>query len=310
MESKLLFFTPEFKTLIWGGTKMKDMLGMDIPSDNTGEDWAISAHKNGDCAVLDGEFKGQRLSSLWKNHRELFGNFASESFPLLVKIIDAKKDLSIQVHPDNEYARAHENGATGKTECWYILDCDENSKLIVGHNAKTRDELCKLIDERKFSELIREVPIKKGDFVRINPGTVHSIKGGVMLLEIQQNSDITYRVYDYDRLCDGKLRELHIKESKEVITVPAPKGVVRSTSNEAGLVCLEDCGFYSVEKLVVDGSFVLSNSETFRTVSCVEGSGTVGNVTVKKGDNFIIPANCNDLCIEGKLTFIMSQAKE
>ena len=137
----IIFLAPVFKTMIWGGNKLATEFGYSIPSDNTGECWAISAHKNGDCEIKNGEYSGKTLSWLWDNHRELFGNVVGEVFPLLIKIIDAKTDLSIQVHPDDTYAKTYENGSLGKTECWYILDCNENADLIIGHNGKDKEEL-------------------------------------------------------------------------------------------------------------------------------------------------------------------------
>ena len=198
----ILFLEPVFKQMIWGGSRLKEQFGYDIPGEDTGECWAISAHPNGDCAIREGIYRGKTLSQLWASHPELFGNPQSDRFPLLIKIIDARDDLSIQVHPDDCYAREHENGSLGKTECWYILDCPQDAALVVGHNARTRQELAEMIHEGRWTELIRRIPVKKGDFIQINPGTVHAIQGGMMILETQQNSDITYRVYDYGRLTD------------------------------------------------------------------------------------------------------------
>ena len=158
----------------------------------------------------------------------------SDRFPLLIKIIDAKDDLSIQVHPDDDYAKVHENGSLGKTECWYILDCKKKCDDRYRTQFKDKEELSRMIHEGKWSEFIREIPIKKGDFLQIDPGTVHAIKGGTLILETQQNSDITYRVYDYGRLSNGKPRELHIDKSIDVITVPA-KSVADSVKSVADL---------------------------------------------------------------------------
>ena len=217
----IIFLHPVFKQMIWGGNRLATDFGYDIPGDNTGECWGISAHPNGDDSIANDCYAGMTLSQLWNEHPELFGNIEGDRFPLLIKIIDAKDNLSIQVHPYDEYAAKNENGSLGKTECWYIIDCPDDAKLVVGHNAKTHEELSDMIHEGRWSEFIRYVPIKKGDFIQIDPGTVHAITSGCMILETQQNSDITYRVYDYDRLSNGKPRDLHVKQSIDVITVPA-----------------------------------------------------------------------------------------
>ncbi|MDD4508810.1 MAG: mannose-6-phosphate isomerase, partial [Eubacteriaceae bacterium] len=136
---ELIFLEPVFKEKIWGGDELAKEYGYPIPSPNTGECWAISAHPHGDCVVKDGPWAGMHLSELWDQHRELFGNLPGDRFPLLIKIIDAKEDLSIQVHPDDAYAKVNENGSLGKTECWYVLQCDPGTTMIVGHHAKDRE---------------------------------------------------------------------------------------------------------------------------------------------------------------------------
>ena len=308
----ILFLNPVFKQMLWGGSKLRSSFGYDIPGDDTGECWAVSAHPNGDCTVKEGIYEGLSLSQLWAKHPELFGNPKTDRFPLLVKIIDAKDDLSIQVHPDDVYAGAHENGSLGKTECWYILDCPEGAALVAGHNAGTKQELADMIHQGRWSELIREIPVKKGDFIQINPGTVHAIKGGMMILETQQNSDITYRVYDYDRLTDGKPRQLHVEQSIDVITVPAlpAKDSVKeaaylpeNTMNE-----LISCDYYRVWKLEVAGGFSFEQEYPFLIMSVTDGEGTVNGKDVKKGDHFILPNGFGKVDLQGKMQLIASTA--
>ena len=176
----VLKINPVFKEMIWGGHKLRDVYGYDIPSDNTGECWAISAHKNGDCTISDGEFAGKTLSSLWDEHRELFANIEGDQFPLLVKIIDACNDLSVQVHPNDEYAKAHEN-SLGKTECWYVLNTDEGTKMVMGHHAKTKEELVKAIENDDYDNLLNKFDIKEGDFFYIPSGTIHAICSGSLI---------------------------------------------------------------------------------------------------------------------------------
>mgnify|MGYP001305281971 FL=1 len=194
----ILWVEPVFKEMIWGGNQLKEKYGYAIPSDQTGECWAPSAHPNGDNKIKEGEFKGQTLSKVFDEHRELFGNIKDKQFPLLVKIIDACNDLSVQVHPNDEYAALHEN-SLGKTECWYVLDCKEDTKMVMGHHAKTKEELVKAIENDDYDHLLNKFDIKKGDFFYIPSGTIHAICKGSLIYEAQQSSDITYRVYDYHR---------------------------------------------------------------------------------------------------------------
>ena len=309
----ILFLNPVFKEMIWGGNQLAEKFGYEIPSDRTGECWAVSAHPNGDCTVREGEYAGRKLSELFKEEPELFGNLPLDRFPLLIKIIDAKADLSIQVHPDDAYARVHENGSLGKTECWYILDCPEDATLVVGHNAGSREELKEMIDQKRWSELIREVPVKKGDFIQINPGTVHAIKGGLMILETQQNSDITYRVYDYDRLSNGKPRELHVQQSIDVITVPAPSAE-DSVSHAADLPAntmneLIACDYYKVYKLTVTEPVSFEQDHPFLIMSVIEGEGLVNGQMIRKGDHFILPSGFGKVDLQGDMTLIASSVK-
>lgn len=306
---EILFLEPVFKEVIWGGDKLATSYGYKIPSNTTGECWAVSAHKNGDCKLINGEFKGESLSWLWDNHREIFGNAKGDVFPLLIKIIDAKKDLSIQVHPDDEYAKKNENGALGKTECWYILDCEEGATIVVGHNAKSKEELKQMIKEKRWNELIKVRPIKKGDFFQITPGTVHAIKGGTVILETQQNSDITYRLYDYDRLSNGKPRELHLEKSIDVIKCPYVeesqdfKIIKENNYDEKELV---KCEFYEVKKLDIHGEKSFVQSKPFEIVSVIEGNGFINEIEIKKGDHFIIPFEYGKYKLKGDMELIIS----
>lgn len=272
---EIMFLTSVFKEMIWGGNRMRSEYGYDIPGEDTGEYWAISAHPNGDSVIANGTYAGWHLSRLWEEHRELFGNQKGEVFPLLTKIIDAKNDLSIQVHPDDCYARKHENGSLGKMECWYILDCDKDATIVIGHHAKAREELQQMIADKRWKDLIREIPIRKGDFFQISPGTVHAIKGGTLILETQQNSDITYRLYDYDRLQNGKLRPLHIAQSIDVIKVPFREPALcreKGQTHNPWWDTLVSCEYYTVWKAGVDGIETLYMDSDFLLGSCIEGN--------------------------------------
>ncbi len=309
-KQEILRMEPVFKQMIWGGNKLGTQWGYDIPGDNTGECWAVSAHPNGDCKIAEGSYAGKTLSQLWTECPELFGNVDSDRFPLLIKIIDAKDDLSIQVHPDDTYAAANENGSLGKTECWYILDATEGATLVIGHNAKDKAELDGMIHEGRWQEFIREVPVKAGDFIQIDPGTVHAIKGGIQILETQQNSDITYRVYDYDRLTDGKPRELHVEKSLDVITVPA-KSVEDSViavdaSKENVFNELISCNYYRVWKLDISSEIQFVQGYPFLIMSVLSGDGLINGQYIKKGDHFILPYAYGEVHMQGKMELIAS----
>lgn len=309
MSRIILELEPIFQEKIWGGEKLHTVFGYPIPGPDTGECWAISAHPGGNCRVLNAEFAGETLASLWEKRRDLFGNAGGDVFPLLIKLIDAKDDLSIQVHPDDEYAGKYENGQLGKTECWYVLDCDEGGSIVIGHNAATREEMAGMIADNRWDELIREVPIQKGDFFQIDPGCVHAIKGGTLILETQQSSDLTYRFYDYGRLQNGKPRPLHIEQCLAVTTVPyVPANQPQETVTRPGaeITRLVACKYYTVCRAKVNGRASFAWDQPFVNMSVIEGRGTLDGKEVKKGDHRIICASYGEMTVEGELEFIYS----
>ncbi len=306
-QKEILFIEPIFKVNIWGGNRLKTEYNYNIPSDHTGECWAVSAHENGDCQVATGTYAGKSLAELWKSNQELFGNIGGDKFPLLIKIIDAKDDLSIQVHPDDVYAKVNENGSFGKTECWYILDCKENQDIVIGHNAETKEELIAMINNKEWDKLIRSIPVKKGDFLQIDPGTVHAIKGGTLILETQQNSDITYRVYDYDRLTDGLPRELHIDKSIDVIQVPFEDNIVEDKdATNSQCKKLINCKYYEVFKFDIIKQEEFVQDKPFLIMSVVEGEGKINNQVITKGQHFILPNGFGTYSLDGNMKIIAS----
>lgn len=311
--SEPLFFNGEFKEKIWGGKKLNETFGYTIPSDQTGELWAISAHNNGPSTVVNGTYQGKTLKQLWDDHKELFDHAQGDVFPLLTKIIDAQTDLSVQVHPDDAYGMKHE-GELGKTECWYIIDAEEGSEIVYGHHAKTKEELEELIETGQWEKLLRKIVVKPGDFFYVPSGTIHAIGGGIMILETQQSSDTTYRVYDYDRIQDnGEKRDLHIQESIAVTTVPhLDPELDLQTTVKHGLeeTTLVTNSFFTVKEWRVEGKASLQKEAPYTLVSVLDGQGhlTVADTryACSKGDHFILPAAVDSWVFDGSLHMIAS----
>ncbi len=309
MSKYILRMQPIFQEKLWGGGRLKTVFDYEIPSGHTGECWAISGHPNGDCAVANPEFAGKTVGQLWKEQPGLFGNLPGDTFPLLIKIIDARDDLSIQVHPNDAYAAVHENGSLGKTECWYVLDCDPDATIIIGHNAGSTEEMAKMVEENRWSELLREVPIHKGSFFQIDPGCLHAIKGGTLILETQQSSDVTYRFYDYGRLENGKPRQLHIAQSLDVTTAPFVEKSTEPevfTQGDARVVHLVTCPYYSVYRAELSGKAQWCWDKPFVNVSILSGHGTLDGTPVQKGDHLLLTANYGEMTAEGDMEFIYS----
>ncbi|WNB92626.1 mannose-6-phosphate isomerase, class I [Bacillus sp. NEB1478] len=314
MYNEPIFLKPVFKDRIWGGTKLREEFGYEIPTETTGECWGISAHPNGPSTVMNGPLAGKTLDVLWNEHRELFGNQDGADFPLLVKILDAKTDLSVQVHPDDAYAREVEGEAFGKTECWYVIDCDPGAKLVYGHHADSREEFKQMVEENKWDELLRTVEIQPGDFVYVPNGTIHAIGAGTMILETQQSSDVTYRVYDYDRRDDsGNPRELHIEKSIEVAMIPhedASFSPVRTAVSDLNVRKLVQENYFTVYRWTLEGTAAKIDNPLYLLVSVLEGQGEVniGEETFpfEKGDHFIVPSTVSRFGLRGNARFIAS----
>ncbi|WP_394186717.1 mannose-6-phosphate isomerase, class I [Metabacillus halosaccharovorans] len=309
-----IFLVSIFQERIWGGTKLNQVYQYDIPSYQTGECWAISAHPNGQSIVRNGKLKGKTLGEIWTEHPDLFGHFNSDRFPLLTKILDANDDLSVQVHPNDEYAKVNENGELGKTECWYIIDCDEDADMIFGHHAHTKEEFIQLVNEGKWDDLLQRIKIKPGDFFYVPSGTIHALCKGTLVLETQQSSDTTYRVYDYDRRGkDRKLRELHLDKAIEVTTVPHTlQNTSPTTTKQPGgtvtTYVTED--YFSVYKWKVESTIELTQDKHFILCSVINGNGQVrtekGNFKIESGDHFILPYGMDSFTIEGSVQIIAS----
>ena len=304
--SEPLFLQSVMQEKIWGGTRLRDEFGYEIPSDKVGEYWAISAHPHGVSTIKNGRFAGTGLDQLYAEHRELFGNSSEPVFPLLTKILDANDWLSVQVHPDDHYAMEHE-GELGKTECWYVIAADEGAEIIYGHNAKSREELRQQIEKKEWDKLLTKVPVKAGDFFYVPSGTIHAIGSGILILETQQSSDTTYRVYDFDRKdAKGNLRELHLEKSIDVLNIGAPANSrpVTLKADDLTSTLLVASDFFAVYKWEVSGKVDIEKTAAYLLVSVLAGRGvlTVDGETypIAKGDHFILPSDVEAWTFEGQ----------
>ncbi|QXA19218.1 mannose-6-phosphate isomerase, class I [Streptococcus gordonii] len=303
--SEPLFLQSVMHEKIWGGTKLRDEFGYEIPSDKVGEYWAISAHPNGVSTVKNGRFAGQKLDTLYAEHRELFGDRSEPVFPLLTKILDANDWLSVQVHPDDAYGLKNE-GELGKTECWYIIAADEGAEIIYGHNAKSKEELREQIESKNWDQLLTKVKVKAGDFFYVPSGTMHAIGSGILILETQQSSDTTYRVYDFDRKDDaGNLRELHLEKSIDVLNIgePANSRPVNLQVDNLSSTLLVANDFFAVYKWELTGQADFTKTADYTLNSVLNGQGQLtvdGQVyPIHKGDHFILPSDVASWKLEG-----------
>lgn len=303
-----LKFKKVFKDKVWGGRKLETILGMTLPLDESiGESWEVSSHKNGMSLVEEGEFAGKSLETLLKEYKEeLVGQEVYEkygdNFPLLIKYLDVNDRLSVQVHPSDDYALRVEK-EFGKSESWYIIDASSDAKLIMGlSQGITREKFEEKVKNKDFSDLFNIVSVKKGDFINVNPGLVHaSLEGWVLICETQQNSDTTYRIYDFDRIVDGELRPLHLDRASEVIVY----GEKPEISTEEGRENIESEGaiiqelirgeYFSIDKIKVEGKYQDKVHKAFTVLSILDGAGSIvynnKEYPFKKGDTYFIPAN-------------------
>lgn len=309
-----LLLKPVFKEIVWGGNNLRDKYGFETELNNIAEAWMLCAREDGDNIIVNGDNAGMSFTEYVKANKDKLGTKGAKygEFPLLIKFIDAKADLSVQVHPDDEYARIHEN-SYGKTEAWYILDCEEGAELIYGFNKNlTREEFKSSIEDNTFLDYVNKVKVKKGDVFFINAGTLHAIGSGILLAEVQQNCNTTYRVYDYNRMVNGKPRELHVEKAIDVTdTVPPTRNgdpdaapVVKGDATEQALC---QCEFFKMDTLDVDGNYTIDvTDESFVSLLVLEGKGVIGGVEAAAGDSIFVEADFGKLEISGKVKVLVS----
>ena len=307
--------SPCFKDYLWGGTRLRDEFGKNCSLDRIAESWELACHKDGNCTVAGGEYDGMTLEQYINTKgRQVMGTSCEHDkvLPLLVKLIDAKSDLSVQVHPDDEYAMRTE-GEPGKTEMWYVIDCARGAELIYGFKEKvTSEQFAKMIKDNTLLEYVNRVRVKKGDVFFIPSGTLHAIGKGILIAEIQQNSNTTYRVYDYGRVgADGKPRELHINKAIDVTnTRPAAIPKIPQVEKHQGYCCtlLAQCKYFTAVKYDVASQVELDiDHRSFAHLMVIDGQGEIDGSAGKKGDSFFIDASSGSVKINGRCSFILSR---
>lgn len=307
----VLILKPALHDKIWGGTRLKQFK-YDLKSDHVGEAWVIAAHKNGVSTIVNGDYAGQTLKELWDNQPDLFGgHHVNEAFPLLVKILDAQDNLSIQVHPNDK--QSSEN--FGKTESWYILDAEPNAKLFYGHHAKTMPELKRFVDNKAWDALLRTIPVKKGDFFYVPAGTFHALGAGVLALEIQQSADTTYRFYDFDRVdhTTHKKRPLQITEALSVTKVPHVDPILNQRvriQDSTVVTRLLTSPKFTIDKLSVRGTSQFNQHHQYELFNVISGQITLqdseGTYQFEKGDNFIMFKDTQQYTLDGSGEVVVS----
>lgn len=311
-ESQIIFLKPAFISKLWGSQKLAHKFNFDLPKNTPiGEAWLVSAHPNGMSYVLNGEYKGLSLAELFKQQPKLFGNLdnlggvINKEYPLLTKILDANDSLSIQIHPNDEYANKYHQ-SLGKTECWYVLEClpKDKAKVILGHNAKTKEQFNQWMAKGQWDKLLKYIPIKEGQFIYVPSLKIHGLLAHTMVFELQQSSDITYRLYDYDRKDEfGNLRKLHLQTVSDIILAPDDNGNETNAHDNY----LVDNKFFKLIKLVNEGIKNYSYPNTrWLQISVLDGKGIIDNVNIKKGDSFILPNGYNAFSLNGKMLLMLA----
>ncbi len=312
--------SPIGKNYLWGGSKLMSEYNKNIDLDIIAETWECSTNPDGYSSVASGSFKCQTLKNVLKQNPEFLGtNNINEKgeIPILIKLIDARQNLSIQVHPTDEYAFKNENGQNGKNEMWYILEAEDDAKLIKGFKGEVNRNLVKeAVENKEIEQYLNKVKVKSGDAFYIKAGTVHSIGAGIVIAEIQQNSNLTYRLYDYDRTDkNGKKRELHLQKALDVIDYKnenedfkCGEAVKYSEGYISKKVC--ECENFKVYKENINSKNIAfnTNKESFQVFLCINGSGKLDFdgqfIDIKKGDCVFVPADSVKITISGDFEFL------
>lgn len=312
----ILKLKPSTKDYIWGGQRLAKEYGKEMKGDILAETWELSCHPDGPSYIANGAYEGKTLQQyIDAEGRQVLGTNCDrfEEFPVLIKFIDAQDNLSIQVHPDNRYAQEHE-GQYGKTEMWYVMDAGKDAFLYYGFKEEiSREEFARRIEEGTLTEVLHKEYVQKGDVLFIEAGTIHAIGKDILVAEIQQNSNVTYRVYDYGRVGkDGKKRDLHIEKALDVTKrVPAVK-------DGSHYPHIADCDYFTVDKLFLDGTTMAKmegcvTGQSFVSILILDGEGVIFNqgetMEYKKGDSIFLPAGSGSYAVKGSCDALVTTVR-
>ena len=318
------FLKPAGKDYLWGGKRLNDEFAKEMDLTPLAETWECSTHPDGPSLVASGLHKGKHLTEVLKEHTEYLGTHpkVNGELPILIKLIDAGRDLSVQVHPDDIYAKNYENGQLGKTEMWYVLDADKNAKLIYGlrHDVDI-NTLRKSIENNTIEKYLQKISVKKNDVFYIDAGVIHAIGAGILVAEIQENSNLTYRLYDYNRVDKhGNRRKLHIDKAMEVAKLKKssePRQPLRVLKYSQGcaseLLCR--CQYFEVYRMIINTERIRSMVEyradevSFRVLLCIDGCGVIlmddgDYICFFKGDCIFFPADSDRVRLHGNIKFL------
>lgn len=313
---------PSGKDNLWGGQRLNTEFEKQIPMDPLAETWECSTHPDGPSFVMSGKHKGKTLAEVIEHHPEYLGDRhrGETELPILIKFIDAKQDLSVQVHPDDDYAKKHENGQLGKTEMWYVLDASKDASLVYGLRNDCKEvEIRDAIAKGTLHKYLQTVYVKKHDLFFIEAGTIHAIGAGCLIAEIQENSNLTYRLYDYDRVGkDGKKRELHVERAMQVANLKSsaePRQPLHVLKYRPGMAAelLTRCKYFEVYRMIVNTErkqkvYYRADNIGFRVLLCVSGCGSMRYgeeiLLFYKGDCIFVPAYSELITIHGEAQFL------
>ena len=327
MSTEPFLCKPFWKDYIWGGERLRTEMGKETTLSPLAESWECSTHPDGPSMAASGKYAGMTLDEILKKRPDYLGSRVREAggeatgqLPVLVKLIDAKSDLSVQVHPTDAYAKEFENGQLGKSELWYILDVEQDTRIVYGLRRKiTKETLKEAAENGTIEKYLQKVPVKKDQVFFVEAGTIHAIGGGCLLAEIQENSNLTYRLYDYDRIDqNGKKRPTHIEKALDVAkleTALQPRQPIRVLNYTPGCAkeMLGRCRYFEVYRMLVNTErrqevFYRADELSFRVLLCIDGCGmlTFGDTVLEiyKGDCVFVPADSLEIRIHGKFQFL------